>query len=149
MAETNAYPKESEILLIRADLKELLADGRTLSQERAEALKEVKRILEDDRGVPWSRVFNATADAYLDNDDSTGRNEDRIKNAISHMTASLIFRGYSVLDSEEENWSSLANFHYDMAKKRLLDSTLDIDLDDSGTIEDGEEGSTGQPFFKK
>jgi hypothetical protein len=151
MSETNAYPTEDQVLLIRADLTRLLAPERTLEDEMQESLKECKRILEDKRKVVWSRVFVASDSGgdYLDNPDSTGRNEDRIKNAISNMTAAIIFRGYSVLNSSDERWSSLADYYYDMAYSRLVDSVLDIDLDDSGTIDDDEAGRSGQPFFRK
>ena len=150
MAETNTLPTEAEVSLIRADLKELLPDYRTLADEMAEGLLEVKRVLEDERKVVWSRVYNTADDAYFDNSDSTGRNKDRIQNAISHMTAAIIFQGYSVMNNpEEEQWASLAQYHRDMAKSRLLDSTLDIDSDDSGAIGEGEEGQTGQVFMVK
>ena len=149
MPETNASPTMQEVLLIRDDLEDFLPDGRNLDSYVAQALLECKRILEDDRACPWSRVFDSTNDAYLDNSDATGRNQDRIQNAISHQTACMIFRDYSIKNGLEENWSLLADYHCQMSKERLLESTLDIDLDDSGAIDEDEEGSVGQVFLVK
>jgi hypothetical protein len=150
MAETNASPTKQEVLLIRNDLESFMPDnGRTIDSYIADALAECKRILEDERGVIWTQVYNTTDDEYLDNSDSTGRNEDRIKNAQSHMTAALIFRDYSIKFEDDDSWTELAIYHEGIVTKRLLDSVLDIDTDKSGTIEEGEEGQTGQTFFVK
>jgi len=149
MAETNAPPTSAEVLIIRTDLNDYLPENRTLDSYITQSLAECKRILEDDRGVPWSRVYDTTDDAYLDNSDATGRNEDRIKNAIIHLTASAIFRDYSIKNDIEENWSMLADYHDSMAKTRLIDSVLDIDTDDSGAIDDDEEGVIGQSFLRR
>jgi hypothetical protein len=138
-----------EVLLIRDDLEDYLPEGRTVDSYIAQSLLECKRILEDDRDVPWARVFDSTNDAYLDNSDSTGRNSDRIQNAISHMTAGMIFRDYSIKQDLEESWSMLADYHEQMAKDRLTTSRLDIDWDDSGAVDLNEEGSTGQSFLVK
>lgn len=150
MPETNATPKDTEVLLIRGDVSEF-HPGRTLSSFATEALAECKRILEDDRGIVWSRVFDTTEDAYLDNSDETGRNEDRIKNAISNMAISMVFRDYSIRQGLEEDdpWTSLADYHEEKATRRLLDSKLDEDLNDSGTIDPDEEGRSGQTFLVK
>ena len=43
----------------------------------------------------------------------------------------------------------LALYHEKLVTSRLLESLLDIDLDESGAIDDGEEGVTGQVFFIK
>ncbi len=148
MAETNAPPSKEAVLLVRNDLRDYTeAMGRTVDSYITEALEECKRILEDDRGVVWATVFNTTDDEYYDNSDSTGRNEDRIQNAISHMTASMVFRDYAIRQDLEENWTMLADYHETKANDRLLKSKLDIDTDESGTIDTGEEGQLGQSFM--
>ena len=147
MAETNAPPSKAAVLLVRDDLSDYLPDGRTIDSYITESLEECKRVLEDDRGVVWFTVFNTTDDAYFDNADSTGRNQDRIQNAICHMTASMIFRDYAIKTELEESWTMLADYHEEKANERLLKSKLDIDTDESGTIEEGEEGQLGQTFM--
>jgi len=148
MAETNAPPSREEVLLVRNDLRDY-ADrmGRTVDSYITEALEECKRILEDDRGVVWFTVFNTTDDEYFDNADTTGRNQDRIQNAISHMTASMVFRDYAIRQELDENWTQLADYHETKANDRLLKSKLDIDTDESGAIEESEEGRLGQSFM--
>lgn len=147
MPETTAPPNKAFVLLIRDDLSDYLPDGRTIDSYIAESLEECKRILEDDRGVVWFTVFNVTDDEYFDNSDSTGRNQDRIQNAIGHMTASMIFRDYAIKQDLEENWTMLADYHETKATDRLLKSKLDIDTDESGVIDDSEEGRLGQSFM--
>ena len=151
MAETNAPPTEAEVLLIRNDLMDLIASiaGRTLDSYIVDSLAECKRILEDDRGILWTQVYDTTGDAYLDNSDSTGRNEDRIKNAMSHMAAAMVFRDYSIKFEEAESWTMLAEYHEQKAIDRLTKSKLDIDIDESGAIDDDEEMLLGQVFFVK
>ena len=148
MPETTAPPSREDVLLVRNDLRDY-ADtmGRTIDSYITEALEECKRILEDDRGVVWFTVFNITDDEYFDNADSTGRNKDRIQNAISHMTASMVFRDYAIRQELDENWTMLAEYHETKASDRLLKSTLDIDTNESGTIDDNEEGQLGQSFL--
>ena len=148
MPETNAPPSREDVLLVRNDLRDY-ADSmsRTIDSYITEALEECKRILEDDRGVVWFTVFNTTEDEYFDNSDTTGRNEDRIQNAISHMTASMVFRDYAIKQDLEESWTMLADYHETKANDRLLKSKLDIDIDESGAIDDNEEGQLGQSFM--
>ncbi len=146
MSELNAVPTKEELLIVRGDLDDYKGD-RTLDSYITDSFAECKRILEDERSVVWSRVFDTDTDAYWDNSDATGRNEDRIKNAISHMAAALIFWDYSVRQELEESWTSLASYHEQKAMDRLLKSTLDIDRDDSGTISTDEEGDSGQVFL--
>ena len=148
MAETNAPPSREEVLLVRNDLRDYADNmGRTIDSYITEALEECKRILEDDRGVVWFTVFDTTNDLYFDNADTTGRNEDRIQNAIAHMTASMVFRDYAIRQDLEESWTMLADYHETKATDRLLKSKLDIDIDESGTIDESEEGRLGQSFL--
>ena len=147
MAETTAPPSKAFVLLIRDDLEEYLPEGRTIASYITEALAEAKRILEDERGVVWATVFNTTDDEYFDNSDETGRNQDRIQNGIGHLTAAMIFRDYSVKYDEEDSWSLLADYHEEKANDRLLKSKLDIDTNESGSIDLTEEGQSGQTFM--
>lgn len=150
MAETNAPPTTAATIALRNDIEDYTAAiGVALSAYITLAVSECKRILEDDRQVPWSRVFDTTNDAYLDNSDETGRNEDRIQNAMSNMAIAMVFRDYAVKQDLEESWTLLADYHEEKAKDRLLNGTLDIDTDDSGTIDSDEEGDTGQVFMVK
>ncbi len=148
MPETNAPPSVDDVLLVRNDLRDYTGSmGRTMDSYINEALDECKRILEDERGVVWFTVFDTTNDEYFDNSDSTARNQDRIQNAISHMTASMVFRDYAIRQDLEENWTMLADYHEQKASDRLLKSKLDVDTDESGTIDPSEEGQLGQSFM--
>jgi hypothetical protein len=149
MAETNAPPTDAQVLLVRDDVKDYMPEGRTLGSYISQSLAECKRILEDGRGVKWSQVFDSTNDAYLDNSDATGRNQDRIQNAVSHMAIGMVFRDYSVKQDLEESWTLHADYHENMASDRLLSSVLDVDVDESGAIDEDEESNIGQSFMVK
>jgi len=149
MAETNAYPTEAELLQIRSDLASYLPTGKTLTNYMAYALAEVKRALEDQRGVTWPQVFNSTADAYLVGDDGIARNADRIKQAVKAFTAALLFRDYAIDSKDDGKWWAIYQEFWGMGMALVKDSRLDIDTDESGVIDESEEHQIGQAFLVK
>jgi len=141
-----ALPTEAELLAVRSDLHDYADD---LAEYQNQALAAVKRILEDKRDILWSQVYDTNNDEYFDNEDATGRNEDRIKHAINLMTVALVFRDYAVDATDAGKWWELARAYATDAEEVILSAKLDIDSDESGTIDEGEEGYTGQVFLRR
>ncbi|OQY16382.1 MAG: hypothetical protein B6I36_10325 [Desulfobacteraceae bacterium 4572_35.1] len=146
MPEINAYPTSDELLAYRTDLSNYLASGQSLDNVMATALLEVKRYLEDKRNVMWAMVFDTIGDAYWDNEDSTGRNKDRIQKAIILYTIAIIFRDYSITVGDGAWWELYLSYRAD-AENTLKDARLDVDRDESGDISNSEAETLGQSFM--
>lgn len=146
MAET---PTPTYVIEIRPDIESRLSSKLSLADYLAKALAQVKRDVEDKKGIKWSQVYDSANTAYFDNADSTGRNDDRLKHAIALQTISLIFKDYSINSGDEGKWWGLYEA-YRVDYENLIDTmVLDVDLDESGAIDDGEESQTQQVFLGK
>lgn len=147
MAETNALPSDAQILAYRSDLATYLPGGGTLQGEAATALEEVKRYLEDKRGILWRTVYDLTNDLYFVDPEGVERNQDRIQKAIILFTVAGLFKDYSVLHGG--SWWELYLAHRSDAEETLKDARLDVDLDESGAIDDGETAILSQVFMTR
>jgi GAF domain-containing protein len=147
MAETNAIPTDDELLAYRSDLSTYLPAGKTLQNIMATALAEVKRFLEDDRNVLWSRVYDLTNDEYFSDPDDNERNKDRIQKAIMLFTVSILFHDYAV--THGGSWWELYLAYRSDAENTLRNAKLDIDIDDSGTVDESETAKQSQSFLVK
>ena len=146
MAET---PTAAELKAIRSDLDSYTGDGLKLSDHVAEALKYVKRQLEDVRGILWTQVYDSDNAVYYDDEDANGRNDDRLKNAIGNMTAAYVFKDYAVTAGEGSKWWELYLAFRADADNVIKYAKLDVDLDESGDISTGEEAQAGQSFMTR
>jgi len=149
MAETNALPSEASITTIRNDIADYLATGVDIADYGALALAEVKRYLEDRRDIMWVMVFDTTGDAYWDNDDSTGRNQDRIQQVLRLLTIAYIFKDYSIKVPADGLWWALFEDFETRALDLLQNARLDVDRDESGEISSDEESEDGQIFLRR
>lgn len=142
-------PTTTEIFKIRSDIDTRLSEKLDLEHYMNIALEQVKRDIEDKKGVQWRWVYDSTNAIYFDNTDATGRNDDRIKHAISLLTVALIFRDYSINSRDDGKWWGLYE-SYKMDYDNLIDiMTLDVDKDESGTIEEAEESEKLQVFLTR
>ena len=141
-----ATPTDAQVLGIRVDLETYLVDTATISDYSARALAQLKRDLEDTRGIKWAQVY--VEPSYLDNTDNTGTNDDRCKYMIALLAVAYVFEDYAIMtEGTGTHWWDLYLAYrsdYDTTMKR---AKLDVDIDDSGTIEEGEEGRSAQAFM--
>ena len=147
MPETNALPTEDQLTLVRADLADKLPDNTTLEDWLDKALAKVKRDLEDERQTKWAQVYDETNDAYYDNEDSTGRNQDRIQEMIMLCTSMLVFKQYANNRGEDGAWWQMFESYEADYTNLLKSARLDLDIDEDGEVD--EEGRLGQSFFCK
>ncbi len=152
MPETNAKATDAEIKLIRVDIENYLTKSRVLSEYSDAALSQFKIDLEDKRGFKFSQVFDETNDLYFKDTDDNTRNLDKIRGQmLPNLTISKVFRDYAIATSEETDsrWWDLANEYESRYDDRLKITQLDIDIDESGTIDETEERASAQKFFSK
>lgn len=139
-------PTSKQLLLYRSDLDDYLPEKRMFVDVMADALLETKRFLEDSRGVLWTQVFNSTTDDYYVDPDGIERNKDRLHKAIILFTISILFKDYSITSGDGAWWDLYLAFRAD-AESTVKTAKLDLDLDESGSIEDSETSQTGQTFL--
>ena len=141
-------PTEQEVLDIRHDLLEYLADD-DLDTLSTRALAKVKIDLEDQRGVLWSQVWDTTNSKYFVGYDENTRNDDKIPRMIAYLAVSMTFRDYSIQNADEDNWWGLAEYYMEQYEKMMLQAKLDVDSDDDGSISEDEDAQTGQVFMHR
>lgn len=146
MAES---PTIEQVKIERPDVQKLVDDNEanlSIDDYIAKALAEVKRMIEDVKGIRWSMVYNETDDRYFLNADGEAQNKDRIENIIILLTISKIFQDYSngVVDSR---WWDLHLAYQDRYDKSVKDMKISVDWDESGEIVDGEDEQTTQRFM--
>lgn len=147
MPETNALPDPDDIMFVRADLDDKLPDNMTIEQWMGEALLQVKRDLEDKRAIKWAQVYDEANDAYYDNEDATGRNEDRIQMMIKLSTVSSVFEQYANTRGEDSQWWQFFESYQAKYIDLLTHARLDFDVDQDGEVD--KEGVLGQASFCK
>jgi len=143
------YPTDAEILEIRPDLLDYLSSESDLQAEAVRAIKQVKIDLEDQRGVLWSRVFDADTGLYLTSSDGLTRNDEKIPRMIAIYVVYMVFRDYAINMGGESQWFVVANEFLVDYEKLMLHGKLDIDYDDSGAITEDEDAETGQTFMRR
>jgi hypothetical protein len=147
MPETKALPSEDQLILVRADLDDKIPENTTVDDWLNKALLRVKRDLEDKRETKWAQVYDLTTDAYFDNADATGRNQDRIQEMIMLCTSMLVFQNYANTRGDDSEWWKFYESYKEEYTTLLMSARLDIDLDEDGDVD--EEGRLGQSFFSK
>jgi hypothetical protein len=140
-----ATPTSAEVLDIRADLETYLqtnSEGaKTIDDYTARALAQVIRDLEDTRNILWSRIY--VDPDYL----GDGRNEDRSKQMISLLAIAYVFEDYFLRTAGDTYWYDVYLHYFKVYNDLLKKAKLDVDVDDSGTITEDEEGRSGQSFM--
>jgi len=140
-------PTIEQVLAIRGDLQKFILPPKTFDDYTTRALGQLKRDLDDKRGILWSRIY--TSGAYLDNTDSTGRNEDRCHHMIGLLAVAYAFEDYALQGAAGSQWWDLYLAYRADYDELLKTAKLDVDADDSGSISSGEENVTGQRFLSK
>jgi hypothetical protein len=149
MPETNALPTDEDLLFVRADIEDTYPDNTTIEEWLAQGLAQVKQDLDNERDLLWKQVYDTTNDEYFDGEDETGRNERNIKQMIMFASIYLCFEQFSIRAGEDSEWWRLY-LHYENKYMNLLKSArLDIDRDEDGAIDSGEEGELGITFLSK
>jgi hypothetical protein len=141
------YPTDAEILEIRPDLIEFVPEDTDLQAQAVRSLKKVKIDLEDRRGVLWSQVWDSDNSAFWVATDGPTRNDDKIPRMIAVHVVYSIFRDYAIRMNADSEWFAVANEYLTDYDQLLKDAKLDVDSDNSGTIDDSETGQTGQVFM--
>jgi hypothetical protein len=150
MSEVNAPPTTAEVQAIRGDVENYLTGTYTLADYTAAALAQFKLDCEDKRGFKFSQVFSTTDDAYLVDTSSDTRNLRKIRqDLLCYLTVSKVFRDYAIATAEETDsrWWDLSNEYESRYEDRLKIARLDIDVDEDGSISEGEEQTSGQKFM--
>ena len=142
-------PTPDEVKEIRQDIEEYIIETKTLEDNYIpEALKRVKRFLEDKRGILWVQVWDASGSDYYVGADDVERNRDKIIAAIAHMAVSLVFKDHAIDNRDGQWWDLYVAYRAD-SEDSLRDAKLDIDLNEDGSIGDSETAVRNQPFVKR
>lgn len=152
MAETNAPPTDAEIKAIRNDIDstDFIVAPKTLQSYALSALAQFKLDLEDKRGIKFTQVFDTTNDKYFEDTDGNTRNDDKIAGELlPNLAISKVFRDFAISTSDNERWWALANEYEARYDDRLKIAKFDVDLDEDGSIDEDEERTSSQTFFRK
>jgi len=152
MAES---PTREQVLIERPDIAKYIEGNEAnldLDDYIAKALAQVKRDVEDVKGIKWARIYNSADDAptypdyFLDADDEA-HNKDRVHNLIILLTVAYSFKDYAISMTDEAVWNSMY-LGYKSDYDRALDEVkLSVDWNDSGAITEDEEKQTTQNFM--
>jgi hypothetical protein len=152
MAES---PTREQVLIERPDV-DTYVEGNganlTLDDYVAKALAQVKRDVEDVKGIKWSRLYNSADDAptypdyFLDADDEA-HNKDRIHNLIILLTVAKVFEDYAINRNEDGIINSAYTAYMTRYDRSLDEVKLSVDWNDSGAITEDEEEQTTQIFI--
>lgn len=141
-------PTEAAVLLLRADLKSFIdsIERQSLDNFIDLALAQLKRDLEDKKGLEWNKLYDSDSAAYL-----STRNQDKLQHMIGLLTISLVFRDYGTArEGGVSGWLDLADRFKADYDDALTNARLDIDEDEDGAIDtDTEEMLSSQGFFRK
>ena len=148
MAESNAVPTTAEVTALRGDIANYIVDAKTLGDYTAMALAQFKRDMMNKRAIKWTWVFDRTNDQYFLNSDSESWNDDNCINMIALLTVANIFTDYTISNTDSQ-WMELSEYYESRYDDALKIAKLDLDTSEDGTIDEGEEGRSGQAFFVK
>jgi len=139
-------PTLEEVKAVRQDVEDYVVDNKEVETDYTpEALKHIKRYLEDKRGILWSQVWDESNSDYFEGTDEVARNRDKIVNAIAHMAVALVFKDWSIKKTEGVWWDLYVSYRAD-AEDGLRNALLDVDRDKSGSISEDETAGRSQPF---
>lgn len=145
----NPYPSLDEVKAIRQDVEDYVVDNKEVETDYTpEALKRIKRYLEDKRGILWVQVWDEDNSDYFVGADDVARNRDKIIDAIGHMVVALVFKDWSIKRTEGMWWDLYVSYRAD-AEDSLRNARLDIDRDESGAITEDETAKRSQPFVRR
>jgi hypothetical protein len=147
MAES---PTSEQVRAERPDIQNYI-DGNDANLDIddyiARALAQVKRDIEDKKGIKWSMVYNGTTlDYFLDEDDEA-HNKDRLHNAIVLLAAAYVFKDYAITRTDDGVWNSMYLSYRSDYDRAIEEMKLSVDWDESGAISEGEEENTTQVFL--
>jgi len=108
-------PTTQFIESFRSDLEKYLSDGYTVDNRASTALEQFKMDIKDKRQISFNMLLNDEADGYV------GEFSDRIMWMVAHLTISLIFRDYAILQGVS-SWWDLAN-EYEARYQNRLEGT--------------------------
>jgi hypothetical protein len=152
MAES---PTREQVLIERSDVETYIENNEanlSLDDYISKSLAQVKRDIEDVKGIKWARIYNSADDAptypdyFLDVDDEA-HNKDRVHNLIILLTVAYVFKDYAINRTDDAVWSSMYMAYRGDYDRSLDEVKLSVDWNDSGVITEDEEEQTTQNFM--
>lgn len=146
MAES---PTRDQVLIERPDVEEYIVDNPAnldLDDYIGKALAQVKRDVEDVKGIKWSRIYDTTNLLYFLDVDDEAHNKDRVHNLIILLTVAYVFKDYAINRTDEGVWNSMYMSYRGDYDRSLDEVKLSVDWNDSGEITEDEEDQTTQVF---
>jgi len=147
MAES---PTREQVLIERPDLETYIQDNDAnldIDDYVSKALAQVKRDVEDVKGIKWSRVYDTTNSIYFLDADDEAHNKDRIHNLIILLTVAKAFEDFAINRNDDGIINSTYQAYMTRYDRALDEVKLSVDWDDSGEISEGEEEQTTQVFM--
>ena len=147
MAES---PTRQQVLIERPDLETYIeGNGANLDMDDyiSKALAQVKRDVEDVKGIKWSRLYSVDNGAYFLDVDGEAHNEDRIHNLIILLTVAKTFEDYAINRNDDGIINSVYTAYMTRYDRSLDEVKLSVDWNDSGAITEDEEEQTTQVFM--
>lgn len=149
MAES---PTREQVLIERSDLETYIEDNPAnldVDDYISKALAQVKRDIEDVKGIKWSRIYNLTDDVYFLDFDDEAHNEDRVLNLVILLTVAYVFKDYAINRTDDAVWNSMYMAYRGDYDRALEEVKLSVDWNDSGAITEDEEEQTTQVFMRR
>lgn len=147
MAES---PTRDQVLIERSDIEDYVKNNKanlTIDDFIAKSLAQVKRDVQDVKGIKWSRIYNETDQIYFLDFDDEAHNKDRVHNLIILLTVAYVFKDYAVNRTDEAVWNSMYMAYRGDYDRALDEVKLSVDWNDSGAITEDEEEQTTQVFM--
>ena len=147
MAES---PTRDQVLIERSDVETYVEDNPanlSLDDYIAKSLAQVKRDVEDVKGIKWSRIYDTANSIYFKDVDDEAHNKDRVHNLIILLTVAYVFKDYAINRTDEGVWNSMYMSYRGDYDRSLDEVKLSVDWNDSGAITEDEEEQTTQVFM--
>ena len=149
MAES---PTREQVLVERPDIESFIERNDAnldIYDYISKALAQVKRDVEDVKGIKWSRVYDTTNLIYFLDADDEAHNQDRIHNLIILLTVAKAFEDFAINRNDDGIINSVYQAYMTRYDRSLDEVKLSVDWDDSGAISECEEEETTQVFMRR
>ena len=142
-------PTSSQVLQKRRDLQDYIqaiGNGATIGKYVTEANAQFKRSLRDIHDIKFSQIYDSDNSIYFVDTDGDANNDDRAKHLIGLLAIAYVFRDYSIATAES-SWFDLYLHYKSEYDSDFSAARFDVDLNEDGTISEGEERQTTQSFL--
>lgn len=149
MAES---PTREQVLIERPDVEDYIVDNPAnlgIDDYISKALAQVKRDVEDVKGIKWPRIYDTANSIYFKDVDDEAHNKDRVHNLIILLTVAYVFKDYAINRTDDAVWNSMYMAYRGDYDRSLDEVKLSVDWNDSGAITEDEEEQTTQVFMSR